>query len=203
VLPGDSVATWRYDRVDHCWANDTLRDVLIRSTKEQDQDKVVAFPLRFIPETSYIFRVKYSILVQQFSLSAEAFNYWETTKIFNETQGTLADVQPGTINSNVVGVTNPSETVLGYFDASAISEQRVFFNYKDFKEAGYKRPDFRSYCFELTPIYVHVSEIAEYMKTHDEDLAIWDVLQGYLELFPIACCDCSNMGTTVKPSFWE
>lgn len=207
VPPGTDSAVWRYDRVDVCWASDTLRKVLIKSTNTQAQDKVIGYQLRFIPESSYIFRVKYSMLVQQYALSEEAYNYWELTRIFNETQGSLADVQPGTITSNIVGVTDPKETVLGYFDASAISEQRVFFDYRDYKDDGYERPGFRSSCFELTPIYVVVVDIGPYMELHDHELAIWDAIgfwpTGQLELLPIGCCDCSDMGTTVKPSFWE
>jgi len=207
VPPGTDSAVWRYDRVDQCWPNDTLRDILIESTRGQSQDKVIAFPLRFIPEDSYIFRIKYSMLVRQYALSERAYTYWENTRIFNETQGSLADVQPGTITSNVIGVTNPSETVLGYFDASAISEQRVFFDYRDFIDAGYERPGYRTGCLELTPIYVVVTEIGPFMELHSEDLAIWDAIgfwpTGQLELFPIGCCDCSDLGTTVKPSFWE
>jgi hypothetical protein len=207
VLPGATEATWRYDRVDQCWASDTLQSVLVKTTRAQDEDKVVGFSLRFIPETSYIFRIKYSILVRQYALSEEAYNYWKLTEIFNETQGSLADVQPGNIISNVIGVTNPNETVLGYFDASAVSEQRVFFNYRDFTAAGYKRPTYRTSCYELEPIYIIETEIAEYMLTNSDKVAIWDVIgtspTALFELFPIGCCDCSNMGTTIKPSFWE
>ena len=206
VLPGATEATWRYDRVDQCWATDTLRKILIKSTSTQDQDKIIGFPLRFIPETSYIFRIKYSMLVKQYALSQEAYNYWELTRIFNETQGSLADVQPGNVISNVVGVTDRDETVLGYFDASAVSEQRVFFDYRDYTAAGYKRPTYRTSCYELEPIYVIETEIANYMLTHSQQQAIWDVVgsspTALFELFPIGCCDCSNMGVTVKPSFW-
>jgi hypothetical protein len=207
VLPGANEATWRYDRVDHCWGNDTLREVKIKSTIKQDEDKVIAFPLRFISERSYIFRIKYSMLVQQYALSEDAYNYWENIRIFNETQGALADVQPGILIGNVFGVTDPSETVLGYFDASAISEQRVFFDYKDFTPVGYERPGFRTDCYEIIPTFVLESEIAEYMLTRSKDYAIWDVVgsspNAQFEVFPIGCCDCSNMGTTIKPSFWE
>jgi hypothetical protein len=207
VPPGTDSAVWRYDRVDMCWANDTLREVLTKSTRTQAKDKIIAFPLKFIPEDSYIFRIKYSMLIQQYALSEQAFNYWENTRIFNETQGSLADVQPGTITSNIIGVTDPSETVLGYFDASAISEQRVFFNYEDFKDDGYERPEFRSSCYELIPIFIVVTEIGPYMAEHDDEYAIWDAVGfwpfGHVELLPKSCCDCSDMGTTVKPSFWE
>ena len=209
VLPGADEATWRTERVDQCWANDTLRDVLIKSTRGQDQDKVVAFPLRFIPEESYEFRIKYSLLLQQFALSEQAFNYWENIRIFNETQGTLADVQPGTLNSNVLGVTDPSETVLGYFDASAVAEQRVFFDYRDFIDAGYVRPTYRSSCLRIVPMLIPENEIAVYMSTppHSDQYAIWEAIglspNALFELLPKSCCDCTNSGTNVKPPFWE
>ena len=142
------------------------------------------------------------MLVRQYALSDDAYNYWELTRIYNETPGSLADVQPGNVISNVRSMTDPDETVLGYFDASAISEQRVFFDYKDFAAFGYERPTFRTSCYELQPILVPVENIVPFMEIHSKDLAIWDVLAGQLELFPIGCCDCSNMGVTVKPSFW-
>ena len=205
--PGMDSAVWRFDRVDQCWVSDSLQEILIRSTRGQTQDKVIAFPIRFIPEDSYILGVKYSMLVQQYSLSEQAYNYWENTKIFNETQGSLADVQPGTLISNIIGVTDPSETVLGYFDASAVAEQRVFFNYKDFKDAGFEPPEFRSWCLDIAPIYVVVTEIGPFMETHGEDYAIWDAIgfwpTGQLELFPTKCCDCRDVGTNIKPDFWE
>ncbi len=167
----------------------------------------MAFPLRFIPENSYIFRIKYSMLVQQFAMSEQAYDYWNAIRVLNETQGTLADVQPGAVTSNVIGVTDPSEMVLGYFDASAISEQRVFFDYRDFKSAGYIRPTFRSSCENNTPILVNQGNIMQFMSTNTQNLAIWDVIgttpNVQFELLPKFCCDCSDMGTTVKPSFWK
>jgi hypothetical protein len=205
ILPAATEPTWRYDRVDQCWANDTLRSVYIKSTRTQDQDKVIAYPLRFIPENSYIFRIKYSMLVQQFALSEEAYKYWDKIRIFNETQGSLADIQPGIVSSNVLSITDPSETVLGYFDASGISEKRVFFDYRDFKEEGYVRPSFESYCGATNPTLVRQNNILEYMMTH-KGVTIWDVIgmtpDAQFELLPTACCDCSEMGATVKPSFW-
>lgn len=205
--PGMDSAVWRFDRVDQCWVSDSLQEILIRSTSGQAQDKVINFPIRFIPEESYILGVKYSMLVQQYSLSEQAYSYWENTKIFNETQGSLADVQPGTLVSNIIGVTDPSETVLGYFDASAVAEQRVFFNYKDFKDAGYEPPEFRSWCLDLIPIYVVVTDIGPFMELHGNEYSIWDAIgfwpTGQLELFPTKCCDCTDLGTATKPSFWE
>lgn len=207
VFPGATEATWRYQRVDVCWGSDTLKQVLIKSTRAQDKDKVVAFPLRFIPEDSYKFRIKYSLVVQQFAMSEQAFRYWENIRLVNETQGTLADFQPGAINSNVVGVTDPSETVLGYFDASAISEQRVFFDYRDFKDDGYVRPNYRIGCLNYIPIFVKEGAVAEYMAIHGHQLAIWEVIgmspNADFELLPKSCCDCTDLGTNIKPAFWK
>jgi hypothetical protein len=173
----------------------------------QSQDKIIDFPLRFIPEDSYIFRIKYSLLVQQFALSEQAYSYWENIRLSNETQGALADVQPGAIIGNIFGVTDPSETVLGYFDASAISEKRVFFDYRDFRDVGYVRPDYRVGCFDYIPIFVKESVIASYMAIHGDQLAIWEVIgmspNADFELLPKSCCDCTDLGTNIKPPFWE
>lgn len=206
-LGGNNVI-FRNQRVDQCWRTDTLSQLLIQSTENRDKNEIVALPIRFIEESSYIFRVKYSILARQYSVSLEAFKFWENLRTLSENQGSLSDVQPGNLPSNIKCVNDPDELVLGYFEASSVSEKRTFFSYQDFVDDGYKRPSFRSGCYDYVPEEVPELEIGEYMQENAEDMRIFETLGStpapiYFLLMPAFCCDCTDLGENIKPDFWE
>jgi hypothetical protein len=208
VWIGGNEVVDRTEDIHRCWASDTLENVLIKSTVGLDEDKVVGFPIRYIPQGSYIFGVKYSILVSQYALSEDAYLFWENLRIMNENAGSLSDIQPGTIPGNIYSVSNPDETVLGYFDASAIQERRVFFDYKDFLDDGYERPGFLSGCLRLVPVEAPEQELGAYMERYKDKMLIWDAI-GFSPfpvtflLMPAYCCDCRFYGSNVKPPFWD
>ena len=189
-----------------CYPSDTLKNVLIKTTAGLDQSKVSEFPVRFIPAESYIMRIRYSILLRQYSLSAEAYSYWENLRTINESQGSLYDAQPGIIRGNLFSITDIKETVLGYFDASEVSQQRVFFSPVDFQPFGYRKPDFQSSCRQLLPELVPLAQLGEYMELNKNKVLIWDAIgmepNALFEMLPIHCCDCTSLGTNIKPSFW-
>jgi hypothetical protein len=64
------------------------------------------------------------VVVQQMSLSANAFRYLKLIEDQSENTGTLADTPPAPIKGNVSNIKNPNEIVLGYFSASSVSEIR-------------------------------------------------------------------------------
>lgn len=204
---GGNEVTFRADGIDTCYVTDTLRNVLIRTTRDLEQDKVVAQPLRFIPETSYIMRFRYSILVQQYAISEESYLYWENLKKLSEEQGSLSDLQPGSLAGNIISANDPDETVLGYFDACKVSEKRINLTSVDFYNAGFKRPaNFRNYCYEIEPIFVNVSRLGEAMEKYGESMYIWEAFgEGAattFQLMPKVCCDCRDQGPTERPPFF-
>jgi hypothetical protein len=139
-------------------------------------------------------------------MSQESYTYWNNLRITNETQGGLSDIQPGVITGNIFSITDDTEPVLGYFDASTVSEKRVFFNYRDFIESGYKRPPvYRNGCYAIEPILVKQPDLDFYMNKYDGKMLIWELFGSppTFELMPTYCCDCTDLGTNIKPEFWE
>jgi hypothetical protein len=204
---GGNDVTFRVDGIDTCYATDTLRQILIKTTKDLDQDKVIAQPLRYIPGYSYIMRFRYSILVQQFALSEDSYLYWDNLRMISEEQGSLSDRQPGSLAGNIFSLTNPDETVLGYFEACKVSEKRIVLGPIDFYYDGFKRPpNFRSYCYEIQPIFVNVSQLGEAMAKYERTMYIWEAFGDgpgtTFELMPKACCDCRDQGPTERPPFF-
>jgi len=204
---GGNEVTFRAAPIDICYVSDTLRNILIHTTKNLEQDKVVEKKLNFIPENSYSLTYKYSMLVQQFALSEEAYLYWENLRQSSEQQGTLSDRQPGSLPGNIVSLDDPSETVIGLFEVCKASEKRIFVSYVDFYDEGFVRPPpMRSYCLEIAPILAPELELGNYMQQYEDDMYIWEVYGfspfAVFELMPKRCCDCRDMGPTTKPPFF-
>jgi hypothetical protein len=207
VWIGNNSVEPRMERMDRCYASDTLRHVLIRSTKDLEQDLVTRQPIRFIPEYSHILRHRYSILVEQFCLTPESYLYWQNLRTISEDQGSLSDIQPGSLSGNIVSLTNTNETVLGYFEACKVSERRIFFSAIDFYDVGLKNPlIFRAYCYDIAPILVPQAELDETMRRYERTMYIWDAFgespATTFELMPKSCCDCRDQGPTERPHYF-
>jgi len=205
VWLGENRIGFRALSVDHCWASDTLSTILIKSTTGLEQDKVTEFPIKFIPEFSNEMAVKYSINVKQYPLTAKSYAYWKNLRDINETQGSLYDIQPGEITGNIICTSNPEESVLGYFDAGALSEMRVFYTPSDFEKAGYIPPD-TFLCSGIKAAEIPANKIGEYMTQYGQYQEIIDALgsgPAFYTVLPKSCCDCTDKGTNVLPSFWR
>ncbi|HWA35561.1 MAG TPA: DUF4249 domain-containing protein [Cyclobacteriaceae bacterium] len=202
---GGNEFDFRTQPVGVCYPTDSSSVVLIRSTVGLSESKVTGFPLRFIDRESYALRIKYSIQVMQYSLSEQGYTYWKTLKDINESQGTLYDKQPGTVVGNIKA-DGSDEVVLGYFDAAAVSSRRIFLTPQQFEAAGYFPPGYQTSCKFLTPVIAPQAQLGVFMKQNPGYL-IWDAFgltpNASFELLPAQCCDCTSLGTNIKPSFWE
>ncbi len=65
------------------------------------------------------------ITVKQFSISSEAYNYWERLKISISNQGSLFDIPPAPVFGNISNSENPSERILGYFEVAKTNITRI------------------------------------------------------------------------------
>ncbi len=206
VWLGGNNVVFRDVPVDHCWGNDSSKSVVLGNTKGLDGDKITGQQLRVIPGYSFVMRIKYSILVRQYVLSEEAYNYWQNLADVNQMQGTLFDHQPGTVKGNIASLTDPSEVVLGYFDAGEIAEKRQFFVPSNFSKSGYVPPAYLTSCYNFIPIEVPEGKIADAMAQYGKTWLITGSTGAYpatLFLLPKYCCDCTNIGTNIKPAFWQ
>ncbi len=68
------------------------------------------------------------IVVEQLSLSANAYRYYKILADQTQTNGTLADSPPAPTIGNVKNITNADESVAGYFSAASVSAMSYKFN---------------------------------------------------------------------------
>ena len=194
--------TWEYlipytvtNRI--CWVYGRSREVLIKNTSIFSQAMVTKYPVLFISNNTDKLKVKYSILVNQYSLNESEFDFWDKVQNISENVGNLYDITPVAISGNIRCTTNPGETVHGYFSVSAVSQKRLFI-----RDKFLGQPNFYTYCATDT-IYGSLPE-KELNKTYwviednSNEIPPWWVITEYRE-----CADCTTEGTKIRPPFWD
>jgi hypothetical protein len=181
---------YRSDDVNLCWRTQRSANILLGSTIKLSADIIRELPINIVPISTNKFYLRYSILVKQYGLSREGFEYW--TDLAKSTQGTgsLFDPQPSQVTGNIKSTTNPKELVFGYFSASRQSVKRIFMSPGRGRPATCMPPD----TLSIADARKHVGELLNF--------------HGEMSEFVLAtsgvCADCRTQGgTNIKPAFWE
>jgi hypothetical protein len=192
------------DQIFTCWGTEYSTEVLIGSTQRLSADVIRSLPLTFIKGNSVKLSRRFSILVEQQSLTPEAFDFWQQLKNTTESLGGLFDPLPAQLLSNIKGTTNAGEPVLGYFSGGQVSSDRIFIEFHELpREILALSP--KSACDEED---VKSIPIADIPSTPNSTLLIYPIyvsgvgLVGYTTALS-RCIDCQLQGgSTTKPDFW-
>jgi len=179
-----------------CWISSKSDVINIKSTSVLAEDKVNRFPLNFISDESDRLNVKYSILVKQYSLNEDEYNYWEKLQNISQQVGGLYDMIPSSVSSNVYSPDDPAEKVLGYFSVSAATSKRLFI--KDhfsglinlYKECA------QDTVFNGAPI-ANLNNTVWVIIDHSMPPPSYKIIT-----YAKGCADCTARGTKIKPDFW-
>jgi hypothetical protein len=184
-----------------CYLSNNSQDIFIESTAAFSEDRIKRLPVTYISNATDRLRFKYSILVNQYSLNEEEYDYWKKLKNLTVSVGGLHDVIPSSIASNIYCVDNPSEKVLGYFSVSSMSSKRIFIEDK----------------FEgIIDQYANCATDTLYGGP-DEIVGLGQIIWTLFDIPAIpfstprkriftktkGCADCTVRGTIVKPPFWK
>jgi len=196
--PNDSL------QVEVCWSTLENQNINIQQLLVPNES-ITRFPIyEFHSEEGYM-KKGFSIEAKVYALSEFSFAYWNSIKETSEDQGSLADTQPGSIIGNMRSLTNPTETVLGIFEASQEHSVRRQYDRLDFLDEGFKviRANFIQ-CREAplsSSDEVHAVDSMLSIYGVDWTLAYFgDETAFYL---PKYCSECTAIGTNQQPSFWE
>jgi len=193
----------------HCWKTANSTDIKLGSSVKLSQDVIHEYPILALPAASEELRIKYSILVKQYGLTREAYQYWETLKKNTESIGTLFDPLPTQLTGNIHSITTPDELVIGYVGASAVQEKRIFV-FKE--ELPLEWHTYHPTC-QIDSLLPVPPETLEDLAKHFKSGVYMPVTEIYAPMGPPApvgylaasksCVDCRTRGTNVKPDFWE
>lgn len=190
-----------------CYPSSQSNTIILTSTDDLEEDRVSNFMVRFIARDNYIISHRYSILVRQFVQSNEAFTFFERLNELSSSESLFSQIQPGFLQGNVFSLDNEEERVLGFFDVSTVSEERIFFNYDDFYP-GEPLPPYVEPCDPSAPplasfggcIVRPIIEIRAGVYAGDND--DMQVGEGPFFIVSRVCGDCSVLGTSEVPEFW-
>ncbi|WP_299991596.1 DUF4249 domain-containing protein [uncultured Pontibacter sp.] len=186
-----------------CWKSENSTRVEIGSSVKLNEDRISDYRLFSIPFDSEKISMKNSILVKQYALTREAYEYLEMLKKNTESIGTLFDPLPSQLTSNIRSLSNPEETVIGYITATTMETKRIFIDSRDLPR------DWRLYypTCEIDTVLISSGMVHErftggYLVPVDEIYGNGPGPIGYT-FGTRPCVDCTTQGTNVKPAFWE
>lgn len=191
--------------IQRCWANSKSSSILLGSTARLSEDKLTMAPIVYVPGNSVKVAKLYSILVRQYGLTKEAYEYLERMKKNTEQIGGIFDVQPSELKGNLACISDPAEQVLGWISAGTVVEKRIFISYRDKPSSGFNWV----YQQNCTGFVIKQDSLVHYIRANK-----FIVNEMYAELYPGGpleykysmsteeCIDCRLQGSNSKPSFW-
>ncbi len=184
-----------------CWRTAGTSVISIGTSEHLIHDVIENYPIYFVSTETNKLRIKYSVLVNQYSLSREAYSYWKNLQDITQNTGTLFDPTPAMVTGNISNTSNPDIPVLGIFQASALKQERIFIDRAEIPKAldipsGYSSCSF----YDVTD-----SVEIDYYTNHGFPLAEIYILaeaEHYIFSNSEMCFRCTLSGSNEKPGFW-
>lgn len=179
-----------------CWISENSDIINIKNLSGLDENRIKRFPLKFISNTSDRLNVKYSILVNQLSITEDEYSYWDKLVNLSQSVGGLYDVIPSSVSSNIYCPSDPNEKVLGYFSVSGSSSKRLFI---------------KDHFAGLANLYTTCAGDTVPPGTPLQGLnsTVWIIINHgmpdpyWVLTYNKGCADCTVRGTNIRPDFWD
>jgi hypothetical protein len=180
-----------------CWISSKSSVINIKNTNFLSEDNVSRYHLKYVSPATDRLSVKYSLLVNQYSLNEDEFEYWSKLQNVTEEVGSLYDITPASIPGNIFCIEDPGQTVLGYFSVSSRYSKRIFI---------------KDYFTGLVNLYAQcpVDTVNSLKDVQGLYSYFWIIEDGSSSVPPYwiltdnkGCADCTIRGTNVQPSWWK
>jgi hypothetical protein len=185
------------EEVYQCWKTLSSSSINLATSTALQNDVISEKPLVFITSGDKKLNIRYSILVKQYVLSKEAYEFFQLMKKNTETLGTIFDPQPTQLTGNIHSVNDKDEPVIGFFYGSSEQQKRIFINAAEVPDWGFKE--------NCTSIKIEPHLLKEYVGSglYPYDATIVSLrIVDYSVSEPV-CFDCTvGGGVTARPIFW-
>jgi hypothetical protein len=196
----------------YCFGSDSSSTIVLGSSAGLSKAIIYQNPIIQIASTSEKVETKYSIEVNQYALSGDAYNFWVNLKKNTEQLGSIFDAQPSNINGNIQCITNPAEPVIGYITVSNVQRKRIFISNGQLPITW--RPTYPYDCMIDTNWFSAPGTGQNEVQENLVQLGSADIPtaafykssspspKGYLSS-DIDCIDCTIRGSKITPVFWK
>ncbi|TAL61990.1 MAG: DUF4249 domain-containing protein [Bacteroidetes bacterium] len=196
-----------------CWKNAVSNSIVVGSDSQEQPGRIIGQPIAFIAsDQSDRLLIEYSILIRQYSISKDAYNYLKNLIKVDEPVNQIFATVPYPVTSNIHNTNNSQERILGYFMASAVKQKRKFIPYNDIYK--WQLPFYHNPCKEV------IADPATYRTTFGGLYKLFCIDNDWIFIEPVyilngaserlsklvfvrpECADCELTGTLKKPDFW-
>jgi hypothetical protein len=119
------------DTVSTCYLTETIETVYAASTQLLTENSIYKNKLHYVSDQTPRLAVRYSLLVEQHSLTDQAYLYWEKLAAQSANDASLYETQPSSSQGNIYNTNWSAEKVLGCFYATQIRDKRIFVEWDD------------------------------------------------------------------------
>ncbi|HYJ37912.1 MAG TPA: DUF4249 domain-containing protein, partial [Chitinophagaceae bacterium] len=180
-----------------CWTTAGSSDILLGTSSQLVNDVIEKAPIATIPHGSEKITVRYSILVKQYSLTKDAYGFWQLLRRNTNNVGGIFDAQPSELIGNIRCINKPAEQVIGFVGASTVETKRMFIRRGELSSWNSPSSDFL-----CAPRVVALDSVEYYLRDTLFSPAYY-LSSGGLAIARNPCVDCRRQGgNTIKPSFW-
>jgi hypothetical protein len=179
-----------------CYKTNYSSGRLLNTTRQFSEDRISEFLVKFIPLDDISLSNRYSLLIKQFTQSRESFEFTRLLNEFSSVENLLSQIQTGFVSGNISSLDN--EQVFGFFEVSAVVENRIFFSRNEFIETPF---EWVCEIIEYTPRQVVSRVLNNRVKFIAE--SINENNQTIYEVVPRICGDCTRLGSNIEPDFWQ
>ena len=185
-----------------CYQEADSKELLLGSSSGLTGNKILEYPIRFVPETEMALTSRYAIRIKQFSIANRTFQFYRDLQENNESAGSFFDSQKGTSFGNIRDVNDPTFPVLGYFEVAGVSEKELELTLDDFIDLGY-RPQRNSDCPNSVLDTIGIGGVEEYLRLNPFALPVFIFGIGSVVMSPRSCSDCRVFGDLEVPELLQ
>lgn len=186
-----------------CWRSVNSTDILLGSSTALSQDVISKARIAIVPQNSQKISIRYSILVKQYALTQDAYQYLSILKKNTENLGSIFDAQPTALTGNIHSVKNPDEVVIGFFSASSVQQKRIFITKYDVTDWHFVDTNRECGIMSIGHFALPDPRFFLYDYPDPDYYPYYFCGSTCLMIARRECVDCRvKGGTNQKPSFW-
>jgi Domain of unknown function (DUF4249) len=110
----------------NCWISEYNDSPLLADLKFVNSGQLLRKLIYFIPANRRQFSKKYFIEVEQFSISENAYNFWNKVSQQQKNGSDLFQVPPPKTVGNIITITSGAPSAIGFFSASSVKSKSMF-----------------------------------------------------------------------------
>jgi hypothetical protein len=197
------------ENVYYCFTGDNSSNIIIGSSAKLAQDVIFKGPITTIPRDAEKLELRYSILLKQYALTKDAYQFWESLRKNTEQLGSIFDAQPTQLQGNIHCTSDLAEPVIGYISITNTQSKRIFIDNSQLPQdwlAKYPydciRPDTALFFNPKTNLHEVEAFIINGGGIPISAIASGISIIGYT-FSSESCAVCTIRGKAQPPSFWK